>query len=710
MTAGEVPARSLPELRADLRLLRGAADVNGHPTWLIHDLAANRFIQVDAAAYEALAIWRECATDVELIDRITVTGRVSIERRSIQDLVSFLHANEMTVDGPGGGAAHFYRRYRARQHSLPAWLVHNYLFFRIPLIAPQPFLVRSLPAVRIVWTTLGQIAVFGLGLLGLYLASRQWEAFVSTFQGWMTFEGASFAFVTLVVVKLAHELGHAYAAVRFGCRVHSMGIAFVVMTPMPYTDVTDAWKLRDRRQRVIIDSAGMLAELMIACLALFAWGMLADGPLRSMAFFVATVSIASSLTINLNPFMRFDGYYLFSEMTAIENLQSRAFDVGIWAMREVLFGIGAPCPEEAPRSRIAWLSAYAWSIWLYRLVLFFGIALLVYHLFFKMLGIVLFGVEVVYFIARPIAGELKVWWSMRSVLLAKRRTRAILGVACLGAVAATVPLSRHVEVPAIVEATDSQPLHAVRSARVKDIVVKQGDAVKRGDVIVRLESTDIDDDIRRSRISLDIVRLQFGRRIADASDRESSLVLESSIAAYEARLAGLEKERAELTIVAPFDGMVTDFNPDLHVGRWIGTRDPIAIVVRNLGGIVRGYVSEADIGRIKVGRDARFVPEQPMRGSAMARVEIVSPGSASHLEIADLASVNAGRIASGYDERRRLVPTGGQYQLTAVVLDGAPLIGDLSARGVLVVEATPESLVSRFWRRAVGIAIRESGF
>ncbi len=153
----------------------------------------------------------------------------------------------------------------------------------------------------------------------------------------------------------------------------------------------------------MIGGAGVTVELVLACLATFAWPFLAEGPLKSLAFSIATVGWVLSLAINLNPLMRFDGYYLFADALGIDNLQSRAFSLGRWRMRELLFGLGAKPPEQFDKKTTRILVWFAWAVWIYRLILFTGIALLVYYMSFKILGLVLFAVEIIYFIAKPVA-------------------------------------------------------------------------------------------------------------------------------------------------------------------------------------------------------------------------------------------------------------------------------------------------------------------
>lgn len=699
---------SLPILRADLELLPGACNVHGEPTWLIHDPVMNRFTQIEPAAREALRHWPECRTVEELVERVNAAGRVRLDAPSVMTLVDFLYASQLTEAPKSGGWRSFARTRSAQTHSLPAWLVHNYLFFRIPLFRPQSMLERSLPFVRLLWSRLAVASIAAMGLAGLYLVSRQWERYSSELLSYLSWDGILSATTALAVVKLAHELGHAYAAAAFGCRVHSMGIAFVVMAPLPYTDVTDAWRLTDRRQRLIIDGAGMLAELAIAAVALFLWSFLPDGPARNAVFVLSAVSIISSLVINLNPFMRFDGYYLMSELLRVENLQPRAFAIGRWRLREALFGLGLPAPEPMSAQRLFLLTLYAWSTWIYRVILFVGIALIVYHYFFKVLGLVLFAVEIIFFIARPIAGELSLWWRMRSKLFATRRTKLTLAIAAAGVLAVLLPWSSTIEVPAVLEAAELQAIYPTRSARVSSVLVKHGDNVRSGDVIATLVATDIEDELRRTRISLQMAELQHGRRVADATDREQSFVIESTIAALRSKIEGLLQEQKDLVVRAPFDGRIVDLNPELSIGRWISPRELIAVVAGGEGLVARGYVAESDLARITEGASAVFIPDHPSRSRVDLRVVKIATAGATQIEIADLASVNTGRIAVTLDERRRLVPSASHYLVT-MRADGATAAGDLAVRGIALADGRAESFVSRVWRRALGVLIRESG-
>ncbi len=699
---------TLPELRPELRLVRGAPGLSGEPSWLIHDPVQNKFVQIDAAAYRVLSRWRAGCLLADFVKELSVDDRTAMDRDALGRLVDFVHHSKLTVEPARDGWRSFAAE-RARSRRSPgSWLVHNYLFVRIPLFQPQAFLERTLPLANAVasrWVT-GLLTL--LGMAGLYLTSRQWDTFLATLPDIFTFTGIVLMGISLVFVKAAHELGHAYTAVRHGCRVPTMGIAFMLMAPLLYTDVTDSWRLTDRRKRLRIDSAGVRVELAIAALALFLWSFLPDGALRGLMFSLCTVSLVSSLFINLNPLMRFDGYYLLSELIGIENLQTRSFDLGTWRMREWLFGLGEPCPEALPARRVNFLVGYAWATWIYRLFLFLGIALIVYHFFFKALGIILFVVEIVIFIVRPVWNELKVWWKMKDRILRSRRSVATGGLVASLAALAIVPWSSAVVIPAVVEMDRMQPVFAKKAALISQVHVGPGQTVRKGDPILTLRSPDIEQELVLARESLKLARIKFARRGADAADRESSLVLEDQIRALLGKIAGLEEQRKELVLSAPFDGRILELNPELHPSRWIGPQEMIALVGSGDRHMARGYIAESDLWRIAEGATGRFIPDALQRGSLDIGITEIAVGSSGSIDVADLTSPHHGPIAAVADSKGRLVPSSARYLVKMKVTDDvrAP---ELAVRGVAIIDGARESLLARTWRQVLKVLVRESG-
>ena len=234
-------------------------------------------------------------------------------------------------------------------------------------------------------------------------------------------------------------------SIHEGPRVPSMGVAFLVMWPVLYTDTTEAWKLTAKNHRLRFGVAGVAAELTLAVIATVLWSFLSDGRLRSAVFFVAAVSWIVSVAINANPFMRWDGYYVLSDYLGVQNLQERGFAYARWVLREWLFNFGQAPPEHFSKRLSRTLLAYAYATWCYRLVLFIGIALLVYYLFFKLAGIVLMVVELVWFIGRPIARELTLWYDLRKSIKWTLQTGRTLLLLLASMLAVGLPWSTHIE-------------------------------------------------------------------------------------------------------------------------------------------------------------------------------------------------------------------------------------------------------------------------
>lgn len=698
----------LPHLREDLVLQRGALSADGTRAWLIYDALQHRFLQIDAATFSILAVWRTAKSAPDLIATVESQLGYILDETEFKRLVSFLETHSLLDAGPSKGWKALSAAAARRRPSLMSGLAHNYLFYRIPLFRPDRFLRLTMPLVAPLFTKFACVLVLVLGTLGLYLVSRQWEHFIGTAGGLWSADGAVALAVTLFAVKAVHELGHAYTATRYGCHVPSIGIAFVMMAPMPYTDVTDAWRLKDRYKRVNIDSAGIFVEIGLACVATFLWAFLPDGMPRQVAFLVASTSWIMSVGINLNPFMRFDGYYILADLVRIENLQPRAFDVGIWKLREILFGLGDNCPEIMSRRTINWLVIYAWTTWCFRLLTFIGIAAAVYFYFFKILGVALFLFEIIYFVAKPIYNELKEWWSMRARIAAKRRFyRPALGLLLAIGIFAW-PWSATVYVPAVLEGRDLSRIYAPRPARIQSVHAVQGQSLADGTLLMKLESPLLNQEEALTVARAQATRLRLSRRTADAQDRADYLILEEELAALTARMRSLAAEREQLEIRAPSAGVLMELSPDLHAGRWLAAKQQLAVVSGSSQATLNGYVHGDDLWRVKAGANGRFFPDNAEQPSSQAVLSEVAVTGATQIEIADLASINGGTIDVEQDARQRLVPSQAQYR---VRLDVA---GDHSApaqatRGFVRMEGVPESLLARAWRQVLKVLVREAG-
>ncbi|MGF6205723.1 biotin/lipoyl-binding protein [Pseudomonas frederiksbergensis] len=697
---------SLPSLRADLQLQAAAPALDGSPRWTLADPVRGRYFKLGAAAMRLLRHWSLGDPD-KVLQAANREPGLPLDGTELEQLLNFLRGHDLITALDPQQRASYSLKAAAQRQTLWQVLLHQYLFFRIPLWRPDAFLNRAWPWLE----RFGPNALrFGLPatlMLGVFLVSRDWQRFIATFPHLFSLGGALSFGVALFFAKLCHEFGHAFMAKRAGCRVQSMGVAFMVMLPMFYTDVSDAWRVNDRRARLLIGAGGVMAELLLASVALLAWSFLPDGPGRTAAFMLASATWITTLVINLNPFMRFDGYFLLSDFWEVDNLQGRAFALCRWRLREALFGYGAPAPEPWSPSMQRRLLIWGYGSWLWRAVLFFGIALAVYHLFFKLLGIFLMFVELVWFIFLPIVREWREWWTRRDQAHAPRVLLSTLGLVAIVLLLA-VPWRSAVELPSMLEAGRVSTLHAPVASRVKQVNVRDGQLVAQGEVLIELESPDLDSRQAIVRREIQIQQLQMRRQASRSETVADAGIVEQRLAEAVAEYRGLAAQRERLLIRAPQAGKVRDLLPQLNAGRWLSPKEPLARVVEE-GARLRGYLAEAELWRVAPGAHGRFIAEDPMHPAVAVQLSEIDTNGAGFIEQEALTSDHHGPIAVRRDQSQRPEPIQAQYAVRLRPLD-AIATPTQPLRGVVVVQGRSESLLGTAWRRMAALGVRESGF
>ncbi|ACX86727.1 conserved hypothetical protein [Pectobacterium parmentieri WPP163] len=709
MAEGATPAAGLSPLRDELILHAGPANRDGSPSWTLEDPLRGLYFRIGWAEMAMLSRW-SVGNAAQIVAEINQTSALTLDDSDVQYFNRFLQANSLTRVSGDDALAQFTRQVEQSRVSIWRKLLKNYLFFRIPLWHPDRFLAATLPWIEPFFSRTFLKLTLLVAALGLFLAGRQWETFKHTFLHFFTLEGAALAGLTLCVTKILHEFGHAYTCKRFGARVATMGVAFLVMMPVLYTDTSGSWKLTRRRQRMAIGAAGMMTELALAAWATLAWSFLPDGMLRSAAFMLATTTWIMTLAINLSPLMRFDGYFLLSDGLQVPNLQNRGFAIGRWKMREWLFGLGDAPPEHFPRWLQRTLVGYAFAVWIYRFFLFTGIAILVYHMAFKLLGMLLFAIEIGYFVVMPVVNEVREWSKRRKDYRMNRNMTTTLAVSAVVLILLMIPWQRSVYAPALLRAEQQSSLYMPVPAMIQRIEVQVGQPVHAGQTLFTLSSD-----------ALAHERQQLERQIATLNWQSTFQVFNKEAAGdhqrvkqeHEAalqKLQVLQRQSEQLTVRAPIDGVVADMATPLEAGEWLGQGEWLAVVTKPTGGLVEAFVSEKDWQRLSTGAKGTFYLQDVSRSSLpLTIVEIASTATRDLNAAPELASVYGGDIATLSDAQRKLHPEQAVYR----VLLSLP--ADYRAqpqvlRGTVVMDGEAQSLLIRGWKVVSAVLIRELSF
>jgi putative peptide zinc metalloprotease protein len=649
------PAPPLPPLRQDVDLHPAARLVDGSPSWVLQDRARNRFFRIGWVEFEILRRW-QLQLPQRIVDEVNRDTAARITPEDVDGMRQFLAASGLLLLTGAQGKDAWRTALLSGKNHWAMWLLKNYLFLRIHLIRPDALLRFLLPLARPLMTQSALIWTLLFGLLGGVLVLRQWDVFIGSAPQFMTADGLVLYGAAIVVAKILHELGHGLAAARHGLRVPSMGIALMVLWPVLYTDTTEAWKLTDRRSRLQIAVAGIAVELMLAVFALNLWLLLPPGQLRGAVFALAAVTWIATLAVNLNPFMRFDGYYLLSDSLDVENLQDRSFTLARWRLRRVLFGFNEPCPEVLPARTRHLLIFYAWGTWIYRLFLFIGIAVLVYFMVFKALGIFLMVAEIGFFIVLPIIREGRVWWQRRALFRFNINLVLTLGAIVGLGLAVAVPWKTTIQVPALLLAGQEHAIYPPFGARLERVETAPGNKVLAGATLFSFSAPDIALAQLQAERRIDTLRLQIQRERGENQLRERGGILREQLAEALAERDGQARELSRLEISAAFDGIVADVAPGMVAGRWVAKDDQLALLVSIKPAIIEAYLDAGDLERISGGVKGKFYTEGEIGDPIAVTVRTIDTAATSRLARPYLASRYGGDIDVRADRRGTLQP------------------------------------------------------
>ena len=698
----------VPYLRQDLEIFRGNSREDGLPAWLLYDAIRNKYFSLGLTAFKLIKNWKG-GEDIKNFEKKINSSGIDTSEEEIKSFISFLHQNNLIIQPTGQNITYLMQQKNSMKKSWLMHAIHNYLFFKIPLFKPDDWLSKTLKYVKHFASKKFRNLVYFFGFIGLFLVVQQLETFKSTFLYFFSFQGLMLYFLTLVFVKCLHELEHGYIAKYYGCRVSAIGIAFLVFFPFLYTDTTDAWRLRNHKERLLINFGGILTELHLALIATFIWAVLPDGGFKSAAFFLATTSWISSLTINVSPFMRFDGYYVFSDWLRAENLQPRSFALARWKIRESLFGLNHPPPEEINPSRRWTFIVYAWATWVYRFFLFLGIALLVYHFAFKILGIILFVIEIHWFILLPIIREIKNWYKLKTEIRFNKQTKRTLIIILSLLMILFLPWKSSLKIPAVYVSEKYSKVFAPYPSKIKNILVNKDDVVEKGQELIELYSPDLDREIFSIRRKIQLTKTKINRLSKSAGNMDQFLTLQQSLIALQTELTGLSRVKNKLILKAPIKGKIKDFY-NLSEGMWVSNFDQLLGIVHYGTGKVKGFIKEEQIERFLKKNPAVFIPNDGIHDKVYLVSESLDLSAISNLPYISLSSVHDGPVAIRNS-------TGGEFQYrpeTAHYIAEFELAKKSEIQfelpGYVHIQGSRYSPFANLIKSVIAIIVRESGF
>jgi putative peptide zinc metalloprotease protein len=633
-----------PKLHPHARVFRHA--YRGKLWYVIQDTAGNRFHRLSPTAYALVLRMDGTRTVQALWDEVCEKGGDDLPTQNeIVDLLMQLHTNDLLRSNVTPDAAELFERFKKKKRQKwTQWLL-NPLSLRLPLVNPDPFLTRTARKMAWAFDKRGAWLWLVVVLPAVALAIQHWHELTNNLSdNVLSAQNLLVLVFVFPLIKVLHELGHGFATKVWGGAVPEMGVMFLVFAPVPYVDASSSSAFQSKRQRAIVGAAGMMVELFIAAIAMYVWLLVEPGILRAIAFNIMFVAGVSTLIVNGNPLLRFDGYYILGDLIEIPNLAQRGQRYLKHLSDRYILGARNLDPPDETRSEVRWLVTYAITSWIYRVTLTIAIILFVANEFF------IFGVLLAIWAAVTLFG-MPIWKSVKHLLesptLQQRRPRAIkvaLGLltSCFLFIA-LVPMPLRTTAEGVVWLPDQALVHAGVNGFFERWLVEPGTFVKRGTPLLTMHDPQLATDFTKAQAQL--AEAEARHRSTQFTNLAEADVLAAQLEHAQRTLERTKERFDRLVIVSETDGVLAAVKPQDLAGQFFRQGELIGYLLSHGQFIARVAVHQDDIDLVQTRlQSAQLRFADSISNTHNVTVQRQVPSATDELPTAALSPAGGGQI------------------------------------------------------------------
>ena len=703
----------------------------GRSYWVVKEPVSLSYFRFQEEEFAILQMLDGQTSLDELKDRFEAEfppQKITVEE--LQQFIVMLHRRGLVItDAPGQGRQLKKRRDERRVQELLGKLT-NVLSIRFRGIDPDRILTWMHKRLSFIYSTPSVIICCLLALAALTLVTVQFDTFRAKLPGFHDFfnlHNAMWIGATLAVTKVIHEFGHGLTCKHYGGECHEMGVMLLVLTPCLYCNVSDSWMLPSKWQRAMIGAAGMYVEVIIASICTFLWWYSKPGLLNQLCLSTMFVCSVSTIMFNGNPLLRYDGYYILSDLLEIPNLRQKASEILNRKLGEWCLGLESPENPFLPERHQILFAIYSVAAVIYSWVVVFSILwflqkmLAPYHI--QSIGRLIAAAAMYGLFVQPAWKLLKFFRVPgRTDQVKKVRLLATLGV--LGGVAAILfllPLPHREYCTLQIEPHDAATVRTIVPGRIEEIPVKPGQHVEPGQVLMRLSNPDVNLAVAELEGKLAVLHAQLnGLYLQGFQDKSAALLVESvneQIGSAQEALAQKQADLARLTLVAPKAGVVLPppEQPEkpAHDGQltgWSGT----PLLERNLGAFLTEstvvclvgdpqemqanlILDQSQIDFIAAGQETDIKLDHLPLDLLHGRIAEIAM-SDTKVAPRNLSNKKGGELATKTDEGGVERPLSPSYEALVYPLTGPDDVLRSGLRGRAKIHARWQTVAERAWR------------
>ena len=532
--------------------------------WVIKDPVGLKYYRLQPEQYHCLQLLNGDRHLEELRDALhDVLPTVRLQLSDIQHLITDLHQKGLVFSnriGQGGSLAKL--DFDEKKKKLFNTM-RSLLYVRLPGWDPEAVLKRLYPCVRWVYHPAVITVTLLFVISSWILLAVQFETFAAQlpeFQQFFSWPNLMYLWITLGICKVIHEFGHGLSCKHFGGECHAMGVMLLVFSPCLYCDVSDSWMLKSKWQRISIGAAGMYIEVVISAFAIYIWWNTQSGLIHHLCLNVFFVTAISTVIWNANPLMRFDGYYMMSDLLEIPNLRPKADRLLRDWFGWYCLGIEAKPDPFMPETGRAGFVMFAIAAGLYRWFILAAILIFLYTVLkpygLQSIGIALGFVSITTILFNLVLNVYKQVTAPRIEPLSRPKIAISLGLlVTLIATGLSIPLPLHVEALFLIEPHAVRHIYTPAPGRLEGRPVQPGQQVAAGETLAVLDNPALElEQIRlEQQQQVQLIRISVANAL---DDRPREELARANRKAARTQLAEFQKQIKRMTVRAPHAGTV----------------------------------------------------------------------------------------------------------------------------------------------------------
>ena len=552
----------------------------GQMWYVLENPTNNEFSRLSTEAYHIIGLLdgRRTVAEAWRIGNEQLADRAPTQGEVIQ-LLGQLYSSNLLYAELAPDTESLFNRYHTRVKRQIQGLLSNLLFIRIPLLDPDHILERWVGVVGWLFSWIGLLLWLILVTAGLYFIVGNIRELVHQSSDILAPDNLILLYLSIVLIKVCHEFGHAFACKRFGRlsgtggQVHVMGVMFLVFVPLPYVDASSAWAFRKKWHRAVVGMSGVMVELAGAAIAAMIWANTSTGTLHIIAYNVIFVASISTLVFNGNPLLRFDAYYVLSDILEIPNLSHRSKNYLSYLVKKYpwrLKNIHNPAHSLGERF---WFVFYGIASTAYRVFICIRILLFLNNRLPEELFILVpfFAFSaIIAWVLVPIGKFIRYLATHHD--LTKTRVRAVVStlgslallIGCLGILHAP----DHCRIEGIVEPVDLAIVHAESDGFVTEFLPSDQVVAPEGSPLIKAVNPAL--QAEKKSLMAELRGLQVKQRVAQMQEIAAAQILAEQIQALQEKIARVDFELSSLHLKPILSGLWV--SPDIEKAKGLYLR------------------------------------------------------------------------------------------------------------------------------------------